>query len=70
MRSSKTGRIGISANPEHIMWLAFWQEVLVSNKSLYDCGLVAILSYNRPTIQFRCHFLVASGLQLAIGFRV
>ena len=32
MRSSKPGGIGISANPEDIMCLAFRREVLVSNK--------------------------------------
>ena len=67
MRSSKIGEI---ANLKDIMWLAFRRKVLVSNKSVYECGLVEKLSHNRPSIEFRCRSTVASGLQLAIGFRI
>ena len=70
MGSSKTGGIGIFTNLEDIVWLAFWREVLVSNKSVYECGLMERLSHNRPSIEIRCRSTVASGLQLAIGFRV
>ena len=31
---------------------------------------MAKLSHNRPSIEFRCRSTIASGLQLAIGFRV
>ena len=38
MRSSKSGGIGISANLEDIVCVAFRQEVLVSNKESMTTG--------------------------------
>ena len=37
---------------------------------MFECGLVAKLLHNRPPIEFRCRSIVASQLQLAIGFSV